>query len=827
MLLKLSNKATAFNVKTQKKYINEDSPYSKAINDAISNYNEFLLYYNLELKEAIVTRPALIKDIDLDLWISCENKTNKELMDDGQSPYAYDSDDGKIELHHIGQNCDSPFAELTTEEHTLYGNNKILHENTSASWRQDESKVLAFHSERALYWKLRAKGNYKVISTKKFGRLEPRDFAQKEDLSSALKVALETLFSEASVEDLNYIGNLSSSYAMVKQIGAKTIEDYINKKSEESDIVCSFCGERNFTLHGNYKSSDEIIKRYKCKKCGKVFTMVSGSIISGSNLSFIEWLRFIDCLYNGFSVNKIAEICELSKPAIQANKYKLFYALKQLDDNIKLTGNIVIDETYRNVSYKGNHADCVILPRKARKRGGECHVSGTSKEKVCIVCALDEDGNSVAKVCGLGNPTAERLDVTLRNVFDKENVISLFSDKESAMKKFAKWNDLPLRSEILLEKGIKNSKKRKPTKEQIIVNNYLQRINSYHSRLNRFLDSFGGISSAHLAGYLYLFTWKERNKHRDKYEAYKELLNVMTERNLHISEYDLCSGAFLPNPFALDKTSKKEFRNQKRADEIYALHAKGLKNVEIAKLYKMTPQGIGRIIRKYDAVNLGYKTEKEKEKERRLMERRPPKGYRANQSEIYIEMYRRRQAWTGTPKSFVEAMMKEFNLSEQTIKNRVCIGKRIVALQDAFFINDTFEYSDLKELYQSIYDEYNKMLKAGVLKTKAKSLLAEKHGFGEANIHRILKIMNSDTELYFNRDIIKTSIAETMNRDKAVFVDYLKWRGSKANFRTWAAEKYGLNPSTIDNILFYCLSADPKRYDMVYATDGSSGKPKI
>jgi len=82
------------------------------------------------------------------------------------------------------------------------------------------------------------------------------------------------------------------------------------------------------------------------------------------------------------------------------------------------------------------------------------------------------------------------------------------------MKRFAKWNDLPLRSEKQLDKDFKKNGKRKLSKERIIVNNYLQRINSYHSRLNKFLDGFGGISSAHLSGYVYLFAWKERNKHR-------------------------------------------------------------------------------------------------------------------------------------------------------------------------------------------------------------------------------------------------------------------------------------------------------------------------
>ena len=39
----------------------------------------------------------------------------------------------------------------------------------------------------------------------------------------------------------------------------------------------------------------------------------------------------------------------------------------------------------------------------------------------------------------------------------------------------------------------------------ILVNRYLQKINSYHDRLHRFIRQFVGVSSSYLAGYLYLF----------------------------------------------------------------------------------------------------------------------------------------------------------------------------------------------------------------------------------------------------------------------------------------------------------------------------------
>lgn len=61
--------------------------------------------------------------------------------------------DGKIiELHHIGQKSDSPFAELTSEEHRGKGNDKILHRKTIDS----EINRIRYASEKSQHWTERA-----------------------------------------------------------------------------------------------------------------------------------------------------------------------------------------------------------------------------------------------------------------------------------------------------------------------------------------------------------------------------------------------------------------------------------------------------------------------------------------------------------------------------------------------------------------------------------------------------------------------------------------------------------------------------------------------
>lgn len=815
MLLRQGVEVLYSSLKEQKKHIKEDSPYSEHINRFVSNYNEFLLYHSLKLKEAIVTRRALIKDIDLNLWVSCENKTNLQLLKEGNSPYAYDSEDGKIEIHHIGQSFDSPFAELTVEEHKFYGNSKILHDSKELSWRQDENKNNEFNREKIKYWRARAEKKYTYVPMKAFKPLEKKSFPSPEDVANKVKSVLEILFAESTVEDLNYISSMANSYAMIKQIGAKNINEFISKKSSENALTCTFCGEQNYKLNGSYKTSEEKIQKYRCKKCGKVFTPVNNSIMSGSKLSFIEWIRFIDCLYYGFSVTKTAAICNMSTRSVQTNRYKLFYALKLLDDKVQLKGNVVVDETYFNVSYKGNQTSGKIdIPRKSHKRGGENHKKGLSVEKVCIACGLDDEGNCIARVAGCGTPSTKRLHFAYGNSLNNEEIINLYADKNHATAKYARQCNLPLIAEKQLKKGLLKATNQTINNKVLHVNRYLQKINSYHTRLKRFIGQFVGVSSSYLAGYLYLFTWKERNKHKDKYESYKELLGIMTERNLHITNEELCTGLFLPNPLKFDLDQRTVFRKQKRADEIYALHAKGLMNTEIAKLYKMTPQGIGRIIRKYDDCNLGYQTEKEKQREKELLSGQVAKA-RRKWIQSSIELYKEKENWPGDVESFYQEMMRKYNLSKQTIKNKICIAKRTLALRDSIFVTHKFDFHDLKTIYQTIYARYIELRSEKTPKTKCYETLSKEYDYTVTNIYRIVEIMESDTKEYFSRKNIRMSAKETVNRDKAIFVDYLNWKGSKQNFLIWAQEKYNISQSALYHILGYCLEADPRRSDMV------------
>ena len=828
-LQNLRSEVLASNADIQMEHILRDSPYSDLINTYISNYREFNLYYTLKLQEAKVTRAALIKDIDFDLWITSENATNRDLMLKGRSPYAYDGEDGRIELHHIGQQYDAPFAELTVKEHMMYGNNQIFHTSESESWRNDNKKEKAFLSERTLYWKKRAKKQITVISSNEFKDLENKDFQLPAELREKIIETVELLFNECTVSDLDYLSDLAKSYSLVKQTGVSSISELIITVRTDTNkgIRCSNCKSNEYVLYGTYSTVGEQIQRYKCKNCGIVFTATSKSLVSGSSFAYIDWIKFIDCLYNGYSIKQTAKACGISERTAHENRVKLFYALKLLDDKVKLKGNVVLDETYYPVSFKGNHSkeEGFLMPRTAHKRGHENHQQGITENLVCIACALDDEGNSVAHVTGTGLASAKKLANVLETHINKESVFCLFSDKSRAIGAMA--------NKMEIEHHTVKLRRHKETaatfsRETFVTRSYLQRINAYHSRLKRFLNNFYGTSTKLLSGYLYLFAWKERNSQREPIEAYKELLAVMTEPNLYLSADDISKNDYLPDALTMDKQpAKANFPNLERDKEIYRRFAEGESMTAIGKDYGYSRQRISQIINKLRKYGLAYKTKAEikKDEERDRVGARQTNSSKAIRKLTFNKRYFRENNiyywhndWTGTQDEFYDAVREIYHdMTNVAISKALNHMEYIHKMHQAFYIHENISYKSLEEVYREIYADYKELVKEdpSITQVSYSEILGEKYNYSPKNIIRIINIMNTEGTPEFFITSRRLSSDERIERDKAIFIDFLKWDGERHDFCLWAAEKYNLSYFYIQSILRDVLTADPNRYDMI------------
>ena len=131
--------------------------WDNRILDCIDGQDQMDIYKNANLKQAEINdRPCLIKDIDYNFVDTKTGMTNRELMAKGRSPIDVNTNE-KIELHHMGQKFDSPFAELTENSEHGNGNHKILHPKTSDSWRNDDSLKYEYQKEKSKHWIERSK----------------------------------------------------------------------------------------------------------------------------------------------------------------------------------------------------------------------------------------------------------------------------------------------------------------------------------------------------------------------------------------------------------------------------------------------------------------------------------------------------------------------------------------------------------------------------------------------------------------------------------------------------------------------------------------------
>lgn len=804
----------------QAEQIQQLSPYSEDITQHIKQYNELRLYYMLHLQESYITRPTIIRDIDFDLWVSAENCFNQDLMRKGSAPYAFDAPEGKIELHHISQNYSAPFAELTLDEHDE--NSRLLHPSRESSWRNDKDREKAFFAERTEYWKRRAKRDY-IVSEHQFTQFPSYHFKKQKEYTEELRKTCEVLFGQCDAADLDYLSDLAKSFAMMQRVGASTLSEFLQKSrdTQQSKITCVACGSTDYVLNGTYQTERETVQRYKCQRCGKVFSPFHKSLVSGSSFSFREWIKFIDCVYNGYTNKQIAKACDISEHTAHENKIKLFYALKILNDKIQLKGNVVLDETYLPVSYKGNHSkqEDFIMPREANERGGENHKQGISDNLVCIICAVDDSGNSVAKVAGVGASTAGKLKYALQEHIGND-IFCLYSDKSRVIKSFADSCGLDIKQEKLLRKGTKRAAGVPLTKDTFIINRYLQIINSYHSRLKKFLSRFSGTSTKYLSGYLYLFAWKERSKDLEPEEAYRELLQIMTEPNHYLSVEDIVKDGHLPDANSIEKTYRKgHSKNPEREEEIYRRYAAGETMVDIAASLGVSRQSISLVIMKLRKQGKAYRTQWDIQRELAKEEQQKPPIREQSQEclERDYQIYYERQNWDGPADEFIKVTSEKHGLSAQSVRNTVARMKRIIRLKEEIFIYEDVSYQSMGEVYQSVYSDYMDMKNSMryISHEEIARQLGKKYGFSLQNIIRIVQIMETNTDASHFSKKHKLTKTETYNRDKAIFIDFLRWPGKRTDFYNHAAEKYGLAPYYVYIILKYCFFADPKRYEMV------------
>ena len=261
--------------------------------------------------------------------------------------------------------------------------------------------------------------------------------------------------------------------------------------------VCPRCGSKTFKKYGKNKNFVQI---YKCLTCNSKFNPTTGTIFEGRKISIIEWIKYCRNLFHYLSTNSNSWN---NRNAFTTSTYwlrKIFLILESYQNDIILGGVVWIDETYyplRKRDIKLN--DDGSLPR------------GLSKNQMCIGVACTINKVLCYYECD-GMPSEDiSFDFFSKHI---ENGSVLIHDETNVHNKL-------IDSLSLINRPFNAEECKKLPNEE----NPLNRINTVHSLLKRFLNMHISFNRSELQGYLNLFSFI-MNPPDDKLEKIELILDM-------------------------------------------------------------------------------------------------------------------------------------------------------------------------------------------------------------------------------------------------------------------------------------------------------------
>ena len=263
------------------------------------------------------------------------------------------------------------------------------------------------------------------------------------------------------------------------------VDDFLIRERFANGRVCPHCGSTAVCKNGHQKDGTQ---RYICKDCRKSFVATTNSIAFGTRKDLSVWREYIKYMILGLSLREAAGFCGISCTTAFVWRHKILDALQHMADEVVLDGIVEADEKFYSISYKGNHkkSKTFKMPREPRKTVEKDKKRGISKQKVCVLCAVNRNGLSVAKIGNLGRASAKDLHFVFDNRIHPDAV--LCTDGLNSYRPFTE------------EAGLKLVQTKGTESRRGEYN--IQHINSYHSQLTTFLNRFRGVSSKYLNNYL-------------------------------------------------------------------------------------------------------------------------------------------------------------------------------------------------------------------------------------------------------------------------------------------------------------------------------------
>lgn len=282
-----------------------------------------------------------------------------------------------------------------------------------------------------------------------------------------------------SKDDFQSLKHAVSVRSNSEKYGASSLEEFALLK--ERPIICPVCDSTDYISDGHTPAG---VQRYRCCKCGKSFTHTSKSIFNSMKIDFDVLARYIQLMSFNLPLEAIEELCDISHPTALLWRHKVFSTVDEYQKKVWLKDRVWIDETFIT--------DAAVL-----HEDGGIKKRGLSRQKICIVVAIDIHKNVFAEIRGNGKPSAPRIYKALKDHIQPESVLVHDGDK-SHNKLIEKLN---LTSEVY----IADTKAKEYLENMALINNLC-------SWLKRYLFRFTGMRKQNIQSYLNWFVYLFRVK---------------------------------------------------------------------------------------------------------------------------------------------------------------------------------------------------------------------------------------------------------------------------------------------------------------------------
>jgi transposase-like protein len=143
---------------------------------------------------------------------------------------------------------------------------------------------------------------------------------------------------------------------------------FVRQRRWPKGVRCPDC-DSDAVIRDGHDDTQPCRQRYRCKACGGRFDDLTGTVLAGHHQPLRVWVLCLCLMGLNLSSRQIAMELGLDASEVQAMTEQLRRGLVVKTPEVKLEGEVEIDEVYVVAGHKGQ-------PAEVAKRGGRADAAG-------------------------------------------------------------------------------------------------------------------------------------------------------------------------------------------------------------------------------------------------------------------------------------------------------------------------------------------------------------------------------------------------------------------------------------------------------------------